>query len=312
MAPGQGDVMSGGHDMGIKKTLGVLALILFSGLAPGQGILDLVPDEPGALTCWTETRSAPRPLRIHHLKVALNTPRLEVFALPGDDPDGPGPAESQLTQPIDLFRRFRALAAVNANAFAGVNARADDANWYEGRPVDMHGLVVSNGKAMSPVEQGRTSFWIDGAGRPHIGTPTPTDTVVTAVADWSSRLLIDSRIVPDPADHALHPRTALGFDDTGAWLLLVVVDGRQPGLSEGATLYELAEILKARGCSQSINLDGGGSSIMLVQEPGNGVRTVNSPSGKQPRPVPVMLGVRRRAAGDGRSLRLLMPHIPRG
>ena len=62
------------------------------------------------------------------------------------------------------------------------------------------------------------------------------------------------------------------------------------------TLYELAGILKARGCSQAINLDGGGSSIMLVQEPGHGVRTVNSPSGKEPRPVPVMLGVRRRAA----------------
>ncbi len=277
-------------------TVGVLALVLFSCLALGQGVLDLAPDQPGALTCWTEIRSAPRPLRIHLLKVALNTPKLEVFTLPGDDPDGAGPAESQLTQPIDLFKKFHALAAVNANAFSGLNAKPDDANWFEGRPVDMHGLVVSNRKVISPVEQGRMSFWIDGAGRPHIGTPKPTDTVVTAVADWSSPLLIDSRIVPDSAVRTLHPRTALGFDDTGAWLLLVVVDGRQPGFSEGVTLYELAEILKARGCSQAINLDGGGSSIMLVQDPGDGVRTVNSPSGKEPRPVPVMLGVRRRAA----------------
>jgi hypothetical protein len=293
MAPGQGDVMSRFHDMGVKKTLGILALVLCSAVALGQSVLDLVPDQPGALTCWTETRSAPRPLRIYYLKVALNAPGLEVFTLPGDDPDGPGPAESQLTQPIDLFRKFHALAAVNANAFSGLNAKADDANWYEGRPVDMHGLVASSGKVISPVEQGRTSFWIDGAGRPHIGTPKPTDTVVTAVADWSSPLLIDSRIIPDPAVQTLHPRTALGFDDTGTWLLLVVVDGRQPGFSEGVTLYELAQIFKARGCSQSINMDGGGSSIMLVQEPGKDVRTVNSPSGKQPRPVPLMLGVRR-------------------
>jgi hypothetical protein len=166
--------------MRMNKTLGVLALVLFSGLALGQGILNLVPDQPGALTCWTETRTAPRPLRIHHLKVALNTGKLEVFTLPGDDPDGAGPAESQLTQPADLFRKFHALAAVNANAFAGVNAVPDDANWFEGRPVDMHGLVVSVGKVISPVEQGRTSFWIDGAGRPSTSTEA-------AAASCSSR-----------------------------------------------------------------------------------------------------------------------------
>ena len=110
------------------------------------------------------------------------------------------------------------------------------------------------------------------------------------------RLIRDGAIVAHDPQGPRHPRTAVGFDDTGAWLLLVVVDGRQPGFSEGVTLYELAGIFKARGCTQAINLDGGGSSIMLVQVPGDGVRTVNSPSGKEPRPVPVMLGVRVRAA----------------
>ena len=98
----------------------------------------------------------------------------------------------------------------------------------------------------------------------------------------------------DPSDAALHPRTALGFDDSGLWLLLVVVDGRQPGFSEGVTLYELANILLAEGCSRSINLDGGSSSILLVRDPGGEVRTVNSPSGAEHRPIPLMLGVRRR------------------
>jgi hypothetical protein len=281
----------------IERALGVLALILFSALAWGQGVLDLVPRQPGALTCWTDTRTEPRPLRIYYLKVALKSPRLEVFALTGDDPDGPGPAESQLTQPIDLFRKFHALAAVNANAFAGVGAKPGDASWYEGRPVDVHGLVVSDRKVISPVEQGRMSFWIDASRKPHLGTPKRPGKVVTAVADWFSPLLIDSRVVADPGDKALHPRTALGFDGKGKWLLLVVVDGRQPGFSEGVTLYELAGILQARGCTQAINLDGGGSSIMLIQDPSGGVRTVNSPSGKQPRPVPVMLGVRLRGTG---------------
>jgi exopolysaccharide biosynthesis protein len=278
----------------MKRLLGIFSLILISCFGLCQDTLDIFPDHPGSLTYWTEIRSDPRPIRIYFLKVELND-GLEVFTLPGEDPDGPGPAESQLTYPNDLFRKFHALAAVNANAFAGLsNDKAAAADWYEGRPVDIHGIIASARKIISPIEDSRTSFWIDTLGKPHIGTPKSLDSVSEAVADWFSPLLIDSKIIPDSADQALHPRTALGFNDSGAWLLLVVVDGRQPGFSEGVTLYELAKILQSQKCSQSINLDGGGSSIMLVQEPGKDVRTVNSPSGKTPRPVPVMLGVRKR------------------
>ncbi|HTY63099.1 MAG TPA: phosphodiester glycosidase family protein [Acidobacteriota bacterium] len=272
----------------------IITLLLFCSCAFCQERLDLFPGKPGTLVCWTETRTVPRPLKIYYLKAGLNGSGLEAFALPGDDPDGPGPAESQLTMPEELFRKFHALAAVNANAFAGLpgdTAPAQD--WFEGRAVDIHGTVVSGGKVISPIENNRTSFWLDTLQKPHIGTPASMDTVAEAVADWFSPLLIDSRIIPDPADQVLHPRTAVGFDDTGAWLLLIVVDGRQPGFSEGVSLYELAQILQGQGCTQSINLDGGGSSIMLVQEPGKDLRTINSPSGKTHRPVPVMLGIRK-------------------
>lgn len=64
----------------------------------------------------------------------------------------------------------------------------------------------------------------------------------------------------------------MGFNDHGTWLLLVVIDGRQPGLSEGVTLYELAIILQSLGCNQSINMDGGGGSIMLIRNAGGEVR----------------------------------------
>jgi exopolysaccharide biosynthesis protein len=195
-----------------------------------------------------------------------------------------------------LFKKFHALAAVNANAFAGLPGdTATSQDWFEGRAVDIHGMVVAGSKVVSPPESNRTSFWLDALQKPHIGTPASSDVVAEAVADWFSPLLTDTHIIPEPADHVLHPRTAVGFDDTGAWLLLIVVDGRQPGFSEGISLYELAQILRAQGCTQSINLDGGGSSIMLIQEPDKDVRTVNSPSGKTHRPVPVMLGIRKSA-----------------
>lgn len=279
----------------MKRILSVMAVYWLIGcLGYSQETLDLFPEQPGTLTSWTETRSMPRPLRLYFLKVALNTKRLEVISLSGDDPDGSGPAESQLTNPLDLFKKFKALAAVNANAFAGLSMDKEAIpNWYEGQPVDIHGLVVSQGHPISPVENQRTSFWLDTWNKPHLGDPAAGISVKEAVADWFSPLLIDARIIPNSADQALHPRTALGFDNSGSWLLLIVVDGRQPGFSEGVTLYELAEIFQSKGCSQSINLDGGGSSILLLQESGKEVRTFNSPSGKTPRPVPVMLGVRK-------------------
>jgi exopolysaccharide biosynthesis protein len=279
----------------VKRILLVIAFfLLIGGIGFGQEILDLFPEQAGALTCWTETRSKPRPLRLYFLRIALDARGLEVITLPGEDPDGEGPAESQLTNPLDLFKKFKALAAVNANAFAGLSKdQAAAPNWYEGQPVDMHGLVVSLAKKISPVENQRTSFWLDTRNVPHLGDPAEGDSVKEAVSDWFSPLLINARIIPKPEDQALHPRTALGFDNSGSWLLLMVADGRQPGFSEGVTLYELAEILQSKGCTQSINLDGGGSSILLVQESGKDVRTINSPSGKTPRPVPVMLGVRK-------------------
>jgi len=232
-------------------------------------------------------------LRIYFLRIDLSIKKLEVITLPGEDPDGTGPAESQLTQPTVLFRKFDALAAVNANAFSALSEdKTENADWFEGQPVDIHGMVVARGKQISPVEKKRTAFWLDTLGKPHVGNPIYANSVTEAISDWFSPLLLGDRIIPDRSDLALHPRTALGFDDSGTWLLLVVVDGRQPGFSEGVTLYELANILQSQGCSQAINLDGGGSSIMLIRGYGKDIRTLNHPSGKAHRPVPVMLGVR--------------------
>jgi exopolysaccharide biosynthesis protein len=142
-------------------------------------------------------------------------------------------------------------------------------------------------------ENGRTAFWLDRSSRPHIGNPKPGDSVWQAVSDWSSTLILNNNIVPDTTYRILNPHTALGFDDSGKWLLIVVVDGRQPGYSEGMSLHELAWLFRQHGCTQAINMDGGGSSIMMIQKPGSGMETVNRPSGKMPRPVPLMLGIRR-------------------
>ena len=74
------------------------------------------------------------------------------------------------------------------------------------------------------------------------------------------------------ADHE-YPRTAVGTNADGSQIILVTVDGRQ-SLSRGATLAELAEILKKHGATEAMNLDGGGSTAMAIA----GI-LVNNPEG---------------------------------
>jgi hypothetical protein len=61
-----------------------------------------------------------------------------------------------------------------------------------------------------------------------------------------------------------HPRTAVGFDVVQGVLWIVEVDGRQPGHSVGMTLPELTLLLESLGVTEAVNLDGGGSSVMIV------------------------------------------------
>lgn len=61
------------------------------------------------------------------------------------------------------------------------------------------------------------------------------------------------------------PRTAIGVRADGV-VLLVAVTGRQPEASVGMTIDELRHVLKALGARDAINLDGGGSTAMVVKD----------------------------------------------
>ena len=78
-----------------------------------------------------------------------------------------------------------------------------------------------------------------------------------------------------------HPRTAMGYTKDGR-LIILMVEGRNAGIAEGATLQHEAEIMRALGCWEALNLDGGGSSCMLV----NGKETIWPSDKGAERPVP--------------------------
>lgn len=112
-------------------------------------------------------------------------------------------------------------------------------------------------------------------------------------------LVADSAVLPD-LDSAggagfapvRHPRTAVGIASGGRRLLLVTVDGRQPPYSDGMTLRELAELLRGFGAAEALNLDGGGSTTLVVRERSGALRVVNRPSDREgERPVANALAV---------------------
>ena len=84
-----------------------------------------------------------------------------------------------------------------------------------------------------------------------------------------------------------HPRTAMGYTKDGK-LIILVIEGRNT-IAHGATLEQEAQILKDLGCLEALNLDGGGSSCMLV----NGKETIKTSDKEGQRAVPAVFIIKK-------------------
>lgn len=103
------------------------------------------------------------------------------------------------------------------------------------------------------------------------------------------RLLTGGKITIQ--DRQVHPRTAVGTNAAGNKLFMVVVDGRSRQ-SVGMTMVQLARLMRDIGSSDAVNFDGGGSTTMVVREPGAAkTRVINRPSDGSQRAVANGLGV---------------------
>ena len=103
----------------------------------------------------------------------------------------------------------------------------------------------------------------------------------TLVGGWP-RLVVDGQSIADSVDRlegtfsrfstTRHPRTGVGFSRDSATLYLITVDGRSES-SSGMSLAEFAALMRALGVAQGLNLDGGGSTTLVIRG-----RVVNHPS----------------------------------
>ncbi|MEM9559111.1 MAG: phosphodiester glycosidase family protein [Planctomycetota bacterium] len=236
--------------------------------------------------------------------IDLRDPDVEIVVTsPEPMPDGaPERSEARLVATDAWAEREGVALAINASYF-GVTGPG-----Y----ADVVGLAVSDTKPLSPVRTHEgvpdpvLLFTTDGRARIERAAPADLTRIQDAVAgvggsntsDLPGTLLIDNgrnlgataRVAPA----ARHPRTAAGVSRDGRALLLVAIDGRQPGHSAGITLPALATLMLELGAWDALNLDGGGSTAFisrLNRSEAQGPQT-NRPSDGAFRPVAVHLGVR--------------------
>jgi hypothetical protein len=101
--------------------------------------------------------------------------------------------------------------------------------------------------------------------------------------------ITDTEELIDINNTSSRPRSAIGYTDKGVVLLVAIQGDNIISGYAGLNLQELANMLKALGCTHAMNLDGGGSTAMII----NGTATVRSVASGE-RAVPSVLMIKRR------------------
>ncbi|MEZ0394966.1 MAG: phosphodiester glycosidase family protein [Anaerolineales bacterium] len=270
--------------LGLLCCLGLPALYYAGRPLPTAVRRELAP----GVVYYRRFHATPNLMVAHIVSVDLNNPDVRVLVTPGD-PAAEYPLAASTTS--QFAREYGALVAINGDGFTPwyFNSLLD---YYPhpGDPVRPNGLAASEGVVYSEANGGPV-LYISQTNRASFNQTE--DPIYNAIAG-DRMLVVDGAAVPDLDDGRLAPRTAVGLDGYSNRLILIVIDGRQPLYSEGATLAELADLLIYYGATEAMSLDGGGSSTMVVRGV-LGVEVMNSPiDGYVPgreRPVANHLGI---------------------
>lgn len=230
--------------------------------------------------------SEPRKLRIHTIRIDTKAPGIRFFVTP-DNGDKPGEVDGRRT--ATFLQEFDLELAINGTGFAPITA--------EHKPVDVLGLSISDGTVVSEADYQSQNpvLLINAKNEARILARFKKEDLAgahNAMQGWygANGMLVDAgKIVTASKD--VHPRTAAGISKDVRYLYLLVADGRQKGISEGITLMELAEWMKQLGCWDAMNLDGGGSTTLVMKQAGGKPVIVNSIPGGVQRSVANHLGV---------------------
>jgi hypothetical protein len=290
-------------------SVGALLALVISLIAP-RVITDAYADRPTptdtrqalfeGITYIRDVRSEPRPLVIHVIRIDLDAPGIGFLVTPPDPAAGRQLRASTTSQ---FLARSGVQLAINGDFFVPWWDNSPlDYYPYTGSPVDVVGFAASREKVYSRGEINHPTLYLSANNQASFDEPIGD--VYNAI---SGNLIFVQDGQPYQVDLSaayhqdLHPRTAVALDETGRTLILVVVDGRQPGYSEGVSMAELAGIVIDHGGYTALNLDGGGSSALVIEDKAGNPVVLNAPIHNhipyRERPVANHLGIYALAPG---------------
>jgi hypothetical protein len=212
------------------------------------------------------------------MRVDLTDPDIVLFTTPHCGDCG---METLSENTSHFLEQYQLQAAINGGFY---NTSGSGGESPLGSPDLVRGLAISLGTIVSPADNAtydatmmfssnNTPFYVPANAPPG----TNTSGMFTAISG-DHPLLRNGVNFTNATPNDLDPRTALGVSADRRYLYLLTIDGRQPGWSDGADFYATAEWLKRFGASDGINLDGGGSTTMVMADcVGSPVR-LNRPS----------------------------------
>ena len=155
-----------------------------------------------------------------------------------------------------------ATIAKDENAILAVNASGFADEEGHGTGGVTHGLVIKDGKTYNDYVGGNyKTIGFDYDNVLQIGKYKDSSKLKNAV-EFKPVLVLDGEaVISGSAGWGIQPRSAIG-QRTDGQVLILVVDGRQPGYSIGCTMGDLADVMTRYGAYQACNLDGGSSSIL--------------------------------------------------
>lgn len=207
----------------------------------------------------------PRPMKGHAVRIDLKAAGLSFLATPGN---GDRPGETDGLKTSTFLKRYKLQLAINAAPFGPIHKD-------EEKEQDVVGVQVSGGKLVSPGQGAYPGLLLTKDNRARIAAP-PFDLEGVENAVGGFHIVLKGGAVL-AGDKSIHPRTGAGVSADGKTLILLVIDGRQKDFSEGATTTEVGEWLKALGCAEGINLDGGGTTTLAVAGADGAPKVINRP-----------------------------------
>lgn len=224
------------------------------------------------------TLAGERNHRVLCLRVDLTDPDIKLFTTPKCANCSPYETLAQNTS--RFLEQYDMQVAVNGGFYSSSTGPNDVP---EGTPENVLGLAISRGVVVSSADNpayAATLLFTEDNRAFYVPTNSPatnTTGIYTAISG-SRTLLINGVNVNAPTPTDLDPRTAMGLSQDRRYLFLLTIDGRQPGWSDGADFYNTGEWLLRFGAADGINVDGGGSTTMVMEECGGAAQRLNRSS----------------------------------